>query len=160
MADIFPFLPASLREILPGELRPGLSAQSTIDDAIDFLENQGFGVARNQIERAFRRVEAQSRFRDELIDISVDRLIPRALHVEDHGFQLTTKYMYRTKATGTEPLTGQRIDHYFTITSNSQMSPDDVFREILEATSGLEGDYKIQIDSFELDAAFINPEFI
>lgn len=160
MADIFPFLPASLREILPGQLRPVLSSLETIDETIDYLTSQGFGVARNQIERAYRRVEAQSRFRSELIEITTDRLIPRALHVEDHGYQLTTRYMYRTKATGVEPLTGQKIDHYFTITSNTQLSPDEVFQEVLEATSGFEGDYRIQIEGFELDAAFINPNFL
>ena len=97
-----------------------------------------------------RQVLGLGRYTEQLQNRDDDQLIPQAWTYKNSGLALSSDYLYRVKAIGTDPSTGQQIERFFSVASNDQLTPGQVKDVIGTMVVGEEGFYGINVDHFEL----------
>lgn len=114
------------------------------------LRNNGYAIAESKFFELRREVLGLGHYTEALQKVGYDNLIPQAYTYDNSGLNLSTEYLYRVKATGTNPMTGEAVEHFFSVGSNQQLTPGQVQEQVTSMTLGEEGFYGINVDRIEL----------
>jgi hypothetical protein len=119
-------------------------------EALDLLRSMGGAIRDSDFYAIRREVLGLGRYTEILSTYDDDKLIPVAYTYQTSGLALSSEFLYRVKAYGTDPQTGNEIEKYFSVSSNNQLTPGQVKDAIGQMVVGEEGFYSINVDRFEL----------
>lgn len=133
----------------------------------DFLRNNGVSIP----VADFYNIRAQVLLRNDLInenetslttlaDQFPDSLVPLGYTVSEHGYDLSSNFLYRFRVEGVNPDTGETQFTYMAVGSDRQLT----FQEARDRAGSLH--FENYLDKgfvetdFAIDAAFVRPEFL
>lgn len=123
------------------------------------LQEHGVGINRGAFYTAWNnRLEDIAR-RASFQVYEADRFAPQSIWKTDHDMQLNTNLVYRFKVTGTNYMTGEDDEAYFSIGSNSELLIGEAENNLLGLLAGEEEYYGIYIDNMMLDEVLAVPGF-
>lgn len=122
-------------------------------EALDWLRSQG-GAIRTQDFYAIRREVLGRSVYDHLIDtLRENTLVPLGWTVYDHGWELSQNYLYMVDVTGTDPWTGDKVTKHFSVASDYQLTPGEIYANLGGMIEGEEAFYELVPEEYELTRA-------
>lgn len=124
---------------------------------LELLRSLGASIRDSVFYQIRREVLSLGLYTEALQNRPDEQLIPLAWTTDKHGLDISSDFLYRVKASGIDPNTGETIERFFSVASGNQLTPGQVKDIIGSMVIGEEGFYGILVDSFELFEALRRP---
>jgi len=84
-------------------------------------------------------------------------LIPLHDTITDHGWELSSNYLYQFRVSGIDPETGLPVERYMAVGSERQLTPNEAAAALSGLLVGQEAFYGLAEPSFSLSGAYARP---
>lgn len=113
------------------------------------LTQAGRGMRRTDLLTAIRRVRGIDRAQPALRSVRRDRL-PDPVRIPIAATNIRRQFSFRMRIRGTDMRTGERVDRFVTITSDTVLSRDQLERDVEDLLDTERENYQLEPDSITL----------
>ena len=124
-------------------------------ESLEYLRSIGGGIRTEDFYGIRREVLSLGKYTESLVSYTDNQLVPMAWHNSTHGLQLSSNFLYRMKVTGTDPNTGDAVEKFFAISSDSQLTPGEAKDILGGMIVGEESFYEVSVDTIDLHEALV-----
>lgn len=142
-----------IRNSIPHELWSTQSGASVLRD----LRDAGVAIRTQTFYNIRRQVLGLTKYEEQIASLRPERRTPLAWYVEDHGLNLSEKFYYRSRITGLDPDTGEAVTKYISITTNNELTKQQVEDSVSSLIAGEEDYYGVTEYSVEYYQALAKP---
>lgn len=155
--DLFPLGGKQLRNWLSSSGQGLFREFDTGASMLDWLRSEGASIRTADFYAIRRTVLEQFANVERFAEYDMQELVPAAWHTDDHGWNLSTDFLYYVRVDGVNPDTLDDVTKYLAVGSNRQLSQSEIYDTLGGMVSGEAEAYGIIAETYTLEKALVMP---
>lgn len=156
-ADLFPAAGRDLRQWLNTNGARVMASFASGREALDWLRSEGGAIRTSDFYDIRRSVmERQGRI-NEINTLDANQIIPAAKYNTEHGWNISTQFLYPVTANGYDPNTGLPVTRNFSVASDVMLTPNNVLDTVYDVFGSDKETYEINIEDVEIGVPLALP---
>lgn len=147
----------ALRGLLRSPSFEGFFNRFSGADMLRQLRGLGIEIRTQDFYDIRRDVLGLTKYQEQIERLNPERPVPRAWIAQEHGWELSQDFHYRFRVTGSDPNTGEEIESFFAISSDTELTKEQAQNTMTSMLLGEEEFYGISPDEVEMYSALARP---